>query len=754
VPVVYTPIDGEVVDPTGLHLPRAVDCARAVGAAKSLTQLVECRANGDVEVVVFDVDVERPQHPVNDVHRVERIAARVSRADDSYPEALALRDDFPAVPHLNLRDEAKPRNLCLYDRPWDEVRPGWTGASFLDRVRWWLEQTARGELHADDQPLEPLMFSHGYDLVVSSRFGLEDGPKTEFVRVVLVDGKHGRVLVGDSLGNLRRGGLPSAVIHIDTPPKTHGVIQRTPGTIRELAALVDDAGFRLVPALREALRALPEKLTSDADLRRLVKPTFVLALPKTRNPGGPVEWTEVKGFLCLDHLEAVGVGVGAWAVEGSILGRLLGDQSRFDGSDVKVAVVNVQRQLTWERAAQYSGRRHSDARKIVAVGVGALGSQVVMNLARSGFGRWSLVDDDSFVPHNAVRHALEGGFPLGRNKAECVALYMNSVADDEPIAEGIPSNFLRPGDHSARVNGALSEADLMLDMSASVPVARAMAEREVAARSISVFLSPNGRDLVLLAEDQGRSIRLDDLEMMYYGETATRKDLREHLAPAEGRARYGASCRDVSVSISQAAVATCAGIAAGAVGQAVQRESASARVWRTDPETLAVCAVELDVHHFVKQVQHGWRVCVSRKLLDNVVAWRRDRLPNETGGILLGGIDHDRRCMHIVLALPSPPDSEEWPTMYIRGVRGLQRAREQIVEATAGNLDYLGEWHSHPPGSLTAPSGDDRTVFRWIDELAVADGRPPVMLIVGEADARVFVGRLEEELPEPICLSL
>lgn len=741
-----------MVDPEGLGLPRAVACMRAVVRAGSQAQLVECRTNGDVEVVIFDIEVERPQRPVNDVHRVERIAARFTHADDSGPEALALRDDFPVVPHLNLRDEVRPRSLCLYDRSWDEVRSSWTGESFLNRVRWWLEQTARGELHDEDQPLEPLMFSHGYDLVVSSRFGLNAGPKTEFVRVMLVGGEHGRVLVGDSLDNVCRGGLPSAVIHIETPPTTHGVINRAPRTIHELAALVDDAEFRLMPALREAVRALPEQLVGDVDLRRLVKPIFVLALPKTREPGGRVEWTELKGFLCLHDLEAVGVGIGAWAVEGKMLGRLLGDQSRFNGSAVNVAVMNVLRKLTWERASQYSGRRRIDPRKIVAVGAGSLGSQVAMNLARSGFGRWSLVDDDSFLPHNAVRHALEGGFPLGRNKAECVALYMNSIADDEPIAEGIPANFLRPGDQRARLDAVLGEADLVLDMSASLPVARAIADLENAARAVSVFLSPNGRDLVLLAEDKGRSIRLDDLEMMYYGEAATREDLQGHLAPAGRRARYGASCRDLSVSMSQASVAIHAGIAAGAVEQAAHRELASARVWRTDPDTLGVSALKLDVHNFVRQVQSGWRIRVSRKLLDNVVAWRQDRLPNETGGILLGGMDHDRRCLHIVLALPSPPDSEEWPTMYIRGVRGLQRAREQIVEATAGNLDYLGEWHSHPPGNPMAPSDDDRTVFRWIEGLAVSDGRPPVMLIVGESDARVFAGSLEEELPEPICL--
>ena len=37
---------------------------------------------------------------------------------------------------------------------------------------------------------------------------------------------------------------------------------------------------------------------------------------------------------------------------------------------------------------------------MVAIGVGALGSQVLTNLVRSGYGRWTLVDEDVLHPHN------------------------------------------------------------------------------------------------------------------------------------------------------------------------------------------------------------------------------------------------------------------------------------------------------------------------------------------------------------------
>jgi len=477
----------------------------------------------------------------------------------------------------------------------------------------------------------------------------------------------------------------------------------------------------------------------------------VLGLPKTRRSGDAVEWVELKGFLCLGSIESVGARIGAWQVVEGNVGHLIGVDAEQDGSDVNVIVVNVVRRLTWKGAAKSSGFLRRDNRNIVAIGLGALGSQVAMNLARGGFGNWTLIDDDAFMPHNAVRHSLGGGFVVGHNKAMCVAFSMNMLADDDSIATGIPANYLRPGQHQDRVEKTMSEAELVLDMSASVPVARILASQEFSGRAVSVFLSPTGFDLVVLAEDSKRKIRLDDLEMLYYAAVGMTRELKGHLRAPGGGTRYGAGCRDISAQMAQAQFGTHAGIGASAINQAVQTGSAMARVWRIDPISLGVNPVEIPVEPFQEQEQHGWSIRLSQKLLRDLSAQRKSRLPNETGGILIGGIDHDQRCVHILFALPSPSDSKEWPTMYIRGVHGLRRERDRIVRETAGNLDYLGEWHSHPPGIPTLPSADDREVFQWISQLVSADGQPPIMLICGNDGVRVFIESLNPS-PEPICL--
>lgn len=121
-------------------------------------------------------------------------------------------------------------------------------------------------------------------------------------------------------------------------------------------------------------------------------------------------------------------------------------------------------------------------------------------------------------------------------------------------------------------------------------------------------------------------------------------------------------------------------------------------------------------------------------LLEEISRARAAKLPNETGGVLIGAFDTLRRIVYVVVQVPSPPDSTEWPTLYIRGVQGLRERVEAIGRITAGNLIYVGEWHSHPDGVGCSPSNDDRKVFDWLRELRKVDGLPPVMLIVGDQD--------------------
>ncbi len=208
----------------------------------------------------------------------------------------------------------------------------------------------------------------------------------------------------------------------------------------------------------------------DPELRNQIKPIFVLGLQKTRYHGGEVEAVEEMAFVSNSGIESIGVSVGAWGVYKESLGKFIGIAKDADGSDAPIAVANVIRELSSTMASEHSGLRVRDNRKYVAIGVGALGSQVAMNLARSGSGDWTLIDNDVFLPHNAVRHVLVGRFAIGHNKADCVATYMNSITPSRKAACSIPSNYLKAGEAQEQVKDAVDSADLVLDMSASVAV--------------------------------------------------------------------------------------------------------------------------------------------------------------------------------------------------------------------------------------------------------------------------------------------
>jgi hypothetical protein len=134
----YLPLPGEVVAADALRLPRARELVELLrGGDLDFVRLVGCRRHAEsaVELVVFDVDVELGQRPVHAIRRRERIAATFDPDDTVAPEVQALRAVFPLVPHVNLRAEEFPRSLCLSERPWCELRLGWTAHWLVERTR-------------------------------------------------------------------------------------------------------------------------------------------------------------------------------------------------------------------------------------------------------------------------------------------------------------------------------------------------------------------------------------------------------------------------------------------------------------------------------------------------------------------------------------------------------------------------------------------------------------------------------------------
>jgi len=745
-------------DAPGLIIqPKALRMVKAIALAQALSQpgieyasLFECRTTSDADVLVFDVVVEVPQLPVYSINRVERVAAIFKEPDEVVPEVLALRADFPRVPHLNLREREFPRSLCLYEEPYTDLKRRWTAARFVERVRQWLAITAKGTLHQNDQPLEPLLLGYAGQIVLPHHLVKSNAgqmPKRLFLTAARTD----RFFIAHSSRPPEPyRSLPIAVSVHYCPPQQHGIIHWYPSSLAELTGIFQELGHDLLGELRARLKAWWETDTLDAEARRSPL-VLVVVCPKVRHAGAAPEAIDIWAFITGCTLEEVGAKIGIWQPnEGHLCPFIFVDDAKR-GEDVLLELLNPSFQLDRDMAAKLNGLERALTPSIAAVGLGALGSQVAMNLVRSGFGKWVFIDDDPLMPHNVARHALNAHH-VGWQKSIVMAEAAKCVIPEDNAFSAIPADVMAPGKEAEKLSDALKNADLILDMSASVSVERSLVlDIDSSARRASLFLTPTGDDLVLLAEDKARALKLDELEMQYYRAIITEETLSGHFKPSQGRRRYGQSCRDITSTLPQDLVALHSAIASRAIREIFTWDRASITVWRADPLG-NVKRVDVPFHPAFHQKMGGWKVCTDAKLLSKLHQLREERLPNETGGVLLGSFDLDRHLVYIVDATPSPPDSEEWPTLYIRGCRGLKLQVERVSRETDGSLEYIGEWHSHPVGAPTAPSNDDRQVFVWLAELMGRDGLPALMLIVGDnAEVSCFLGemRAQENLISP-----
>ena len=730
----YLVVEGEIISTKNLKISKAHEVVKAIEES-SYAQLIECRRTSEgIEIVILDVEVELGQWKTYNIERFERLAIKFNLADALAPEILALRSDFPRVPHLNIREEELPRSLCVFEQDYSDLKLLWTGPFFVERIREWLALTAKGKLHADDQPLEPLLPDLGWQLVLpSDLFTKGLGGDILTISDMIDSGNNRKTLITRRATNLasQKDPIKYIAILIRCEPQPHGIIYSVPSNILELHEFLKNGNVDLLSYLRQNLRQCD---TNNANLMKMGV-ILIVGLPKTRGNGNTLpEGLEIRAFMIDKPIKEIGADIGIWSVVDSTVGvgKLVGIDETKNGQHLTVILLNPLFSFSRDMATQLSGLSSERQRKMALVGVGALGSQVFMNLIRMGYGEWTLIDKDFLLPHNLGRHALSA-ISVGKPKASDLALTANfMMPDDGPVAEGVTIDILKPDDPE-KIKSAFNNTEIILDASTSIAVARHLAcDLDFPARRISLFLNPLGTDVVILAEDEKREFTLDLLEMQYYRYLISEPTFQNHLQQNQGRLRYANSCRDISISIPQDLIALHAAICSRALRKIVAAEDAVISIWRTEDEENSVQKYLVPVANPIKFKKDEWLLCTDYWLIDKIYETRAAKLPNETGGILIGTYDMQRKIVYIVDTILSPPDSQEWPTVYIRGYRGLRQSLDRIKAVTMDNLQYVGEWHSHPQGYGCNPSKDDQQAFNWLTNVMGADGLPSLMLIAGD----------------------
>ena len=635
----------------------------------------------------------------------------------------------------------------MYFAPWSEVRRTWTPQKHLARIQWWLAETANETLHREDQPLEPVYFHSRFELVLPEDFESQ-ADRVDPALVVEPRGSAAgddvAILVGRVTPVTEAAKVSDVFVQCITlalPPVVHGRIERIPDCLGDLHDQMEARGAHIGQVIKKKLQGLTGEAGISPSKSNFV--LLVMRIPICRAQGESPEKVQVKGFIIHASLGELGVKLGALMPphEGKYYRDLpIGVETpvpTMEWRDIRLEPLEILRPFTTELARQTSGITSTGPRGVLA-GVGAVGSVIASIWQREAWGQWRFIDPDLLKPHNLARH-IGFEFQVGLRKVDVVeqlgAHILQPESDDPLGIAGRASDFNDP-----KVCEALDSAELIVDATTTLEVPRDFAGRESLRRVVSVFVTPSGLDAVLLMEDSGRETRIDCLEPQYYRAIVNEHWGQNHLLRNGGIFWVGAGCRDLSAVMSNELILLHGATLARHIRLNYESSQSTIRIWRCDSRSGDLSSEVVVPERVLLEPHNGLRIVWDEGVSRKVRALRAGKLPNETGGVLLGYFDLARDSVYVVDVMPEPLDSQGDATGFTRGIDGLDVAVRVASERTAGIVGYIGEWHSHPQGSNAQPSSADIYQMTHLAVELHRDGLPALMLIVGEHEERWLVG--------------
>jgi integrative and conjugative element protein (TIGR02256 family) len=735
----------EAIDEGGLEISRAKALLEAIKQHRDFTLVSVSRFQlqefGRIEMLIIDLELDEvpPKNQFGIKYR-ERLALLIPTDVNQLVEVSALRKDFPKLMHLNQTSDETPANLCLYFDPPADVFRTWTPQNFLKRIIWWLVASSRGQLHPADQPVEQPFFYTKYELVLP--WNIEELQKsgahlTVYRTLERPDGGITCLLLPLTGKNENH---EVDFIELSLPSITHSATQSNPTNLGSLVDLLAAKGIDLLEQLKaEIIQSLPSEGIPKASTG--TKTVLLLNIPIQRDEDSSPERIFRRAFILRKGKYELGNDLDICSLRGAtyFYTPIVGGNQKSDWRTNDVYAVQVSRENDKAASRAQSGI-FEEGPSAVLVGVGSLGSTMLNLWMRSGWGAWTVIDNDHIRPHNLSRH------PAGL--AHIGLMKVLAVQDVQAEALG-KSNEITPIPQDAcnfenkAVLGALQNAELIVDVSTTLQYPRLASTVEGIARHASVFVTPNGKSAVLLLEDDKREIRLRSLEAQYY-RALIRKDWgASHLSGNGATFWSGSSCRDISVVMPYSQIMLQGSTLAEQIRRSIVSPNSAIKVWEHDSETGSV--TYYSVEPFAEKVIDlgAFKVYYDQEVQNTMHAIRAELLPNETGGVLVGFYDLSLNTVVIVDALPPPPDSKSTPHSFERGTEKLAEKIKEISMRTAGVVGYVGEWHSHPDNYPAVPSTDDLIQLSYLALGMAGDGLPALQVIVNETNMSISQGLVQ-----------
>jgi hypothetical protein len=280
------------------------------------------------------------------------------------------------------------------------------------------------------------------------------------------------------------------------------------------------------------------------------------------------------------------------------------------------------------------------------------------------------------------------------------------------------------------------KAALLVNATASLVAREAIGREEPGSLPpiIETMLFANGTVGLVTAEGRDRNPNCLDLIAEAYALCAKNSRLRQLILTGPesvGRLQIGEGCGSLTMAISDARISMMAAPMAEVIRERLNESEPPGKgrillgMLQDDGLSLNWSRHDISAAHLVPVEGAGnWTVRVGPQA-HAVITEEIERWPAvETGGILVGRLSEAARSIHIVDALPAPPDSLRSAAEFVLGIGGVTTSIRSYTDRSGGTLYCLGTWHSHLADS--GPSDLDQATAATI---ALARLTPSVLLI-------------------------
>jgi hypothetical protein len=627
------------------------------------------------------------------LQRLEPIVVAISKQswNDTTPFVFSDRSDFPfkKFPHVNYEKDNYPPTFCLTRENIDDWYAEHTLKEYIELVSKWLRDAAKGKLMklSEDDEFEPQRYHNPTHFLLRATYMdsfmeyKEEAECQLYSITVLKD------FPAISYGNEQHEKLNSNAIgvrlfagrsKIDDNWYTH-----YPFSLGELLNHIQSYGY---PIDFNILRAVCDEQKEFIYFQMaLLRPAKIIGKNTSIN------------YLCFRTKAEDLINMNPSAS--------IEEVSMIDFTD-----------YTQAKYLSYTPDSVFD-KHICILGCGAVGSKIASHLHRSGIFCIDLVDTDSFMPHNVVRHALSaykpGSFLV--NKAQAMKTYLSEMF------YGMPHDAIVAYKEDAleHLKGTdLDKIDIIVDATASVKVMYGLDSLTYPDKIhiVRVALSEGGDVGVTYINTNNRQPIADYYMEILYASlsddqiynwlSSERKNTTEDI-------RIGEGCHSNTLRISDDTISAHAALMSSVIRHIYEGEYHNSIILsfahRDFPGSMQTHI--LTVRHYAQfscENYAVWTVRIPEALLHELRWKAKISGKKETGGCLFGHIDHKRKVIY-PLSHFTPRDSHGSKSGFKLGTKGLDDHKAMIAERSSSQMIYIGDWHSHTSSNLNMSDIDIAT---------------------------------------------